>query len=681
MRSIQACAALAATAAVFMLAASPLRAQAGLATHAGDGDAGSSYLLRQTTLWYNRYNPGVFTHGAAYADFDKDGRVDVLVASGTGQNERTPVKVMMNTGSGFADQTATRLTNAQPGLIHARKALAGDFNGDGWPDAFVVGHGYDQPPFPGEYPQLFLSNGNGTLRYDASLESHVGFHHAAAAGDIDGNGSVDILMVQQNHPFFLINDGAGHFTKDSTRLPAELEWKNHFTGEMVDVDRDGRLDLLLGGHEFEGAETVVFWGDGTGRFENAPKTVLAPMPGKAIIMDFAVDDIDGDGLRDIVVLRTGESPFYSGRALQVLRQWAPRAFADETGARMTMDTTSGWLDFVRLQDMDGDQRPDIFVDNANEQYGGQYAWRNNGQGVFAPWVGTVKPAPTLSIADVSTAEGNAGSKPLRFVVQSSQPLVHPVTFSAGTASGTALAGQDYNESTSVDVVIPAGQDHADIDVSVLGDTTVERNEVFTLNLLDVAGATVARRQARGRIVNDDLASLSIADATIAEGNAGETTLRFPITLSRPMSAPVSFNIAAVPVGAAAGVDYVPRSKVGMLLDAGRTTAVFEVNVVGDAQVEPDETFLVQISSLSGALGGDLMATGTISNDDVAALRSGTTAVIAPRAASSSECTRLAGRIARTEAAVAAGRRAEAAGLRAILRDEAKRTALGCPGAR
>jgi hypothetical protein len=680
MRSIQACVALAA-ALISSLAASPLRAQAGLATQAGDADAGSSYLLRQTTLWYNRYNPGVFTHGAAYADFNRDGRVDVLVSSGTGQNERTPIRIMINTGSGFADETGTGLSNAQPGLIHARKAIVGDYNGDGWPDVFVAGHGYDQPPFPGEYPQLFMSNGNGTLRYDNQLEALVGFDHAAASGDIDGNGSVDILVVQQGQPYLLINDGAGHFSKNSARMPADVQWKNHYTGELADVDRDGYLDMLLGGHEFEGAETEVYWGDGSGSFDAARKTVLPTMPGKGIVMDFAVDDVDGDGLRDLVVLRTGESPFYSGRALQVLRQWAPRAFADETGARMTMDTTSGWLDFVRLQDMDGDQHPDIFVDNANEQYGGQYAWRNNGQGVFAPYVGAVKPAPALSIAHAATTEGNAGTKTLRFTVQSSQPLVHPVTFSAATYGGTAVAGQDYDELTVVDAVIAAGQDHADVDVTVHGDTAVERHESFTLNLAQVSGATVARRQARGRIDNDDLALLSIGDAAIVEGNAGETTLRFPITLSKPLSTPVTFNIATMPVSAAAGVDFVVRSRIGMLLDAGRTTAVFEVNVIGDATVEPDETFTVQISNVSGAIGADTMATGTIGNDDAAATQLRRAAASAALPLPAPECARLQARIAAEETAVAAGARPQAAGIRAILRDERKRRALGCPAAR
>lgn len=684
----QAAIAVALTAACCLALSPDSMAQSSLAVQAGDPDAGSSYLLRKSTLWYNRYFPGVFTHGAAYADLDRDGRIDVVVASGTGQDVRTPIRIMMNTGSGFADQTATRLSTAQPGLIHARKALAGDYNGDGWPDVFLVGHGYDQPPFPGEYPQLFLSNGDGTLRYDASLQAHVGFHHAAASGDIDGNGSIDIMVVQQGQPFFLVNDGAGHFTKDSARMPADVLYKNFFTGEMIDVDRDGHLDLLLGGHEFEAAYTTVYWGDATGAYSASRKTVLPEVPGKGIVMDFAAEDLDRDGWRDLVIDRTGSSPFYSGRALQILRQTAPRQFADETGARIAMDTSQGWIDFIRVQDINGDQAPDIFLDNANDQYNTQYAWTNDGSGVFANYAGAVKPAPTLSISDASTTEGLAGTKVLNFTVLSSQPVIHPLTFDAFTDNGMAVEGSDYDAAEFGDVAIAAGADRATIAVTVRGDGAVEGNESFTVNLASASGAMLADSQGVGRILNDDLAGLSIADAAVVEGASGQATARFEITLSSPMPTPVSFDIGTGNGSAAAGSDYVARSLVGRVFDAGRTRQVFEVNVHGDALAEPDETFSVTLSGVVGATLVDGAATGTISSDDApavaeptrqsAATPARTTVLATGRAgAKSLSCAQLARDIAELEQRVAGRTLGERRGIARILDAERKRARLGC----
>ncbi len=664
-------------------------AQAGLATKPGDADAGSSYLLRKSTLWYNRYFSGVFTHGAAYADFNKDGLIDVVVASGTGANVRTPVKVMINTGSGFADQTATRLSNAQPGLIHARKALAGDYNHDGWPDVFIVGHGYDQPPFPGEYPQLFLSNGDGTLRYDASLETHVGFHHAAASGDIDGNGSIDIMVVQQGAAFFLVNDGAGNFSKNAARMPSEVLYKNFYTGELMDIDRDGHLDVLLGGHEFEAAFNTIYWGDGSGVFSALRKTVLPVMAGKGIVMDFASEDVDGDGLRDVVVLRTGESPFYTGRALQVLRQATPRAFVDETGSRMSMDTTQGWIDFIRVQDINGDQRPDIFLDNANDQYNGQYAWTNIGQGVFTNYTGAVNPAPVLSIADASATEGQAGSKTLSFTVQSSQPLIQPITFDIFTDNGTAAGGGDYVAQALAGQVIAAGQSSKAFDVTILGDGSVEGRETFTVNLANVSGAMVSDGQALGSIVNDDLSGLSISDASITEGANGFVTASFVVSLSSPMSTGVSFDIATSNGSATSGSDYVARAQSGRVLDAGRSRQVFEVQVNGDALAEPNESFTVTVTNVSGATMADGVATGTIVTDDQATvanpvstaassntLRSVLT-LVDSTATQADACRNLDQYIAQTETRVAARELGQRRGIALIVKAEGLRQRLQC----
>jgi hypothetical protein len=658
--------------------------QASLELRADDADGGSSYLMRKSTLWYNRYNPGVFTHGAAYADFNDDGLLDVLVASGTGADVRTPVKLMYGnltspTTYGHLDVTATKLSNAQPGLIHARKAIVGDYNGDGFPDVFVVGHGYDQPPFPGEYPQLFLSNADSTLRYDASLQSLVGFHHAAASGDIDHDGDVDILVVEQGNPFLLINAGNAVFTKNLARMPSDVLWKNFFTGEMMDVDRDGHLDMVLAGHEFEGATTTIYWGNAIGAYSALDKTVLAAMPGKGIVMDLWAEDVDGDGRRDMVVLRTGESPFYSGRAIQVLRQDAPRSFVDETGARMTMDTSQGWFDFIRVQDITGDGHLDIFIDDANSQYNGQYAWANDGSGHFAPYAGAVKPAPTLFVDDRTVIEGNAGSKTLSFSVRTSQPVIHPVAFSVATANGTAAPGVDYVEKTVANGAINFTEQLQGFQVTVLGDTRVEGHETFTVNLHGATGAIVRDGQARGVISNDDTAVLSIADAAVVEGNGGWVTLRFVVSLSAPMPVPVTYAIATSYQGGTADPagDYTPRAIGVQTIDSGRTRQVFEVQVHGDTAVESDETFLVQLGTPANATLGDAEAVGTIVSDDVPAAR----AVSASTLASTlDECRVLAQRIAATEMSVAGGRRAERTGVRAILRDEKRRQQLGCASA-
>ena len=111
--------------------------------------------------------------------------------------------------------------------------------------------------------------------------------------------------------------------------------------------------------------------------------------------------------------------------------------------------------------------------------------------------------------------------------------------------------------------------------------------------------------------------LTIADVGIEEGDATGSTLRFTVTLSAPAPAGgVRFDIATADGTALAGSDYAAASATGLVIAAGERTATFDVALAGDTVVEPDETFLVRITNVTGAEVGDAEATGTIRNDDI-----------------------------------------------------------------
>jgi|GEM_PF-4378071 len=242
----------------------------------------------------------------------------------------------------------------------------------------------------------------------------------------------------------------------------------------------------------------------------------------------------------------------------------------------------------------------------------------NGDGCSATCLVTPA-APALSIADASTSEGDAGTKQLDFTVSLAPVAAGPVSFDVATDTGTAAPGIDYVAKSSQGVVIPAGQSSAQFSVTINGDTTVEDNESIAVTLSNASGAGISRAQGVGRIVNDDLAALSIDDVTVLEGPAGTTvTARFLVHLSSPMPTPVTFDIATSSVTATAGSDYISRGQLGRIIDAGRTTVTFEVAVLGDNNVEPDETFSVSLSSVVGATIADGSAVGTIVNDDAPA---------------------------------------------------------------
>jgi hypothetical protein len=114
-----------------------------------------------------------------------------------------------------------------------------------------------------------------------------------------------------------------------------------------------------------------------------------------------------------------------------------------------------------------------------------------------------------------------------------------------------------------------------------------------------------------------LPSLAISDVTRAEGNSGQTTFTFTVSLDSPAPAGgVTFDIATSDVTAAdADNDYEPNSVVGATINEGASAYQFDVEVNGDTSKEVNETFNVNVTSVTGANVSDGQATGIILNDD------------------------------------------------------------------
>jgi hypothetical protein len=112
-------------------------------------------------------------------------------------------------------------------------------------------------------------------------------------------------------------------------------------------------------------------------------------------------------------------------------------------------------------------------------------------------------------------------------------------------------------------------------------------------------------------------SLSINDVSQNEGDSGTTIFTFTVSLSTPAPAAVTFDIATQDnTATTANNDYVPRSLIGQIIPAGSQTYTFDVTVNGDVNIEPTETFFVNVTNISGASASDAQALGTIVTDDV-----------------------------------------------------------------
>jgi hypothetical protein len=109
-------------------------------------------------------------------------------------------------------------------------------------------------------------------------------------------------------------------------------------------------------------------------------------------------------------------------------------------------------------------------------------------------------------------------------------------------------------------------------------------------------------------------ALSVGDASGVEGNAGTTTLSFPVTLSAAGSQPVSVSFTTADGTATAPSDYTAVSST-LTFKPGEKSKTIDVAVVGETVYEQDETLTVTLSSPVNATIADGSATGTIQNDD------------------------------------------------------------------
>jgi hypothetical protein len=285
-------------------------------------------------------------------DYNNDGHPDVLVLRGAwlGRNGRYPMSLLRNNGHGTFDDVTEQAGLLSEGPTNG--AAWADFDGDGWLDLFVGHESTAADPHPS---QLFHNNRDGTFSEmgAASGVANLGFVKGVAWGDYNRDGRPDLyvsVMYGKNHLFR--NDGPrdardlckGWRFTDVTESAGVAGQSNSFATWFFDYDNDGWPDIFVAGYSlassgdigaFEmgkkvGAEQPRLYRnmhDGT--FRDVTKEVH--LDRAILVMGAGFGDLDNDGWLDIY-LGTGDSTYQSLMPNRMFRNDRGRHFEDVTTA-------------------------------------------------------------------------------------------------------------------------------------------------------------------------------------------------------------------------------------------------------------------------------------------------------------------------------------------------------------
>jgi hypothetical protein len=181
------------------------------------------------------------------ADYDDDGDVDILVLRGGWLEDNGQIRksLLRNNGDGtFTD--VTREAGFAESSMPTQAAAWGDFDNDGDLDLYVAN---ENPPIgPLKYPaQLFRNDGRGRFT-DIALEAGVRnerFGKAAVAGDYDNDGDLDIYVSNIGENRLYRNEGDMTFVDVAPALGMTEPRGRSFTSWWFDFDNDGWLDLFV----------------------------------------------------------------------------------------------------------------------------------------------------------------------------------------------------------------------------------------------------------------------------------------------------------------------------------------------------------------------------------------------------------------------------------------------------
>jgi predicted NUDIX family NTP pyrophosphohydrolase len=389
--------------------------------------------------------------GIAAGDFNGDSDPDLAVANNL---SRTVSILLGEPGGGFSGPTAFAAGGGPESVA------VGEFNGDSDPDLAVANRFTDNV-------SVLLGGVGGSFSFRVNYA--VGADPlGVVAADFNGDSDPDLAVTNHHAPpdnITILEGQADGTFGNATQVTAGQRPVGIVAGEF---NGDSDPDLVVANFLGPGASVLL----GTA---GAGFTAPTNYPAHAGPHGIAIGELNGDSDPDLAVANA------TGGNVSILLGSTGSSFVDAGDFAVAPGARS-----VVSGDFNQDGRGDLALAT------------NDGVVILAG-----VEAPSISIGDVTRAEGDAGDTDFTFTVSASGPSSDPMTVTYRTADGTAVAGSDYADLPPQPLNFAPHETSKTVTVKVHGDLASELEEHFEVLLSDPVNAQIADGAGVGTIVDDD----------------------------------------------------------------------------------------------------------------------------------------------------------------------------------
>ncbi|MEG5092807.1 DUF4347 domain-containing protein, partial [Microcoleus sp. B13-B4] len=610
--------------------------------------AGYEYVLNSFGDATN-FGAGTNPKGINVLFFNADTFPDLVVTNLSSEN----ISILLGDGNGNFGTVTQLAVGLDPVFV-----TSGLFNADNFPDLAVANSSNSSV-------SILLGNGTGGLISPPSTFSVGNTPSSIAVGNFNSDTFLDLAVVNANPQgtgsvSILLGNGAGSFGAATNfnvgAIPGSVVVGNFNADSLPDLAVANSLSNNVS----------IMLGNGTGGFGAATNFGAGQNPNA-----IATGDFNGDNFLDLATANGGSN------SVSILLGNGTGGFGPAT----TVNAGAG-LNGIVVKDFSGDGRLDLAVTGTS----GAAILVGNGNGGFsAPINFAAGTDPTSIIAGNFNADtlpdfavANNGSDNVSVLLNTpttvsfvppqigntynvtegtTDTIIYvPVTISGGTPltdlnvpividpSSTATQDADYTISTT-SLTFSAGTTTLtqNIAVTIKADNIVDSNEQLVLNLGAITGGVVGgTSQAKVAILDRNSSYSIVADnPTITEGNTGKNPATFTITRSgsTELWSTVDYAITGTATNATdynniAGTSGATAATGKITFAEGETSKTITLDVLGDGNIEPDETVAITLSNSVSPGGAPTIATATatatIKNDDAAGI------TVTPKAISTTE---------------------------------------------